>query len=172
MSQRLRRCRAAASPALMHGMCPDRAEMKLGRREASAQRITNHVQVAMIVTTTMLATLCQVRKSQLGGPVRGAQGCMHHVRRGSLLRLRFYRTVAHRSVVHKDVPQGTDMLALAAATHGQDPAQTLIILAAVAAAIFWRALLKIALALIVILFVVLLSRGVSVCLHDLRLVVP
>ena len=64
------------------------------------------------------------------------------------------------------------MLALAAATHGQDPAQTLIILAAVAAAIFWRALLKIALALIVILFVVLLSRGVSVFLHDLRLVVP
>ena len=81
MSQRLRRCRAAASPALMHGMCPDRAEMKLGRREASAQRITNHVQVAMIVTTTMLATLCQVRKSQLGGPIRGAQGCTHHVRR-------------------------------------------------------------------------------------------
>ena len=64
------------------------------------------------------------------------------------------------------------MLALAAAAHGQDPAQTLIILAAVAAAIFWRALLKIALALIVILFVVLLSRGVSVFLHDLRLVVP
>jgi hypothetical protein len=64
------------------------------------------------------------------------------------------------------------MLALAAATHGQDPAQTLIILAAVAAAILWRALLKIALALIVILFVVLLSRGVSVFLHDLRLVVP
>ena len=64
------------------------------------------------------------------------------------------------------------MLALAAAAHGQDPAQTLIILAAVAAAIFWRALLKIALALIVILSVVLLSRGVSVFLHDLRLVVP
>jgi hypothetical protein len=64
------------------------------------------------------------------------------------------------------------MLALAAAAHGQDPAQTLIILAAVAAAIFWRALLKIALALIVILFVLLLSRGVSVFLHDLRLVVP
>jgi hypothetical protein len=64
------------------------------------------------------------------------------------------------------------MLALAAAAHGQDPAQILIILAAIAAAIFWRALLKIALALIVILFVVLLSRGVSVFLHDLRLVVP
>ena len=64
------------------------------------------------------------------------------------------------------------MIALAAAAHGQDPAQTLIILAAVAAAIFWRALLKIALALIVVLFVVLLSRGVSVFLHDLRIVVP
>ena len=64
------------------------------------------------------------------------------------------------------------MLALAAAAHGQDPAQTLIILAAIAAAIFWRALLKIALALVVILFVLLLSRGVSVFLHDLRLVVP
>ena len=64
------------------------------------------------------------------------------------------------------------MLALAAAAHGQDPAQTLIIFAAIAAAIFWRALLKIALALVVILFVLLLSRGVSVFLHDLRLVVP
>jgi hypothetical protein len=64
------------------------------------------------------------------------------------------------------------MLALAAAVHGQDPAQTLIILAAIAAAIFWRALLKIALAVVVILSVVLLSRGVSVFLHDLRLVVP
>jgi hypothetical protein len=64
------------------------------------------------------------------------------------------------------------MLALAAAVHGQDPAQTLIILAAIAAAIFWRALLKIALAAVVILSVVLLSRGVSVFLHDLRLVVP
>ena len=64
------------------------------------------------------------------------------------------------------------MLALAAAAHGQDPTHTLIILAAIAAAVFWRALLKIALALIVILSVVLLSRGVSVFLHDLRLVVP
>jgi len=64
------------------------------------------------------------------------------------------------------------MLALAAAAHGQDPTQILIILAAIAAAIFWRALLKIALALIVILSVVLLSRGVSVFLHDLHLVVP
>jgi hypothetical protein len=64
------------------------------------------------------------------------------------------------------------MLALAAAAHGQDPAQTLIILAAIAAAFFWRALLKIALALIVILFVVLLSHGASVFLHDLRLVLP
>ena len=73
---------------------------------------------------------------------------------------------------HKDVPQGTDMLALAAAAHGQETAQTLIILAAIAAAIFWRALLKIALALVVILSVVLLSRGVSVFLHDLRLVLP
>jgi hypothetical protein len=64
------------------------------------------------------------------------------------------------------------MLALAAAAHGQDPTQILIIIAAIAAAIFWRALLKIVLALVVILSVVLLSRGVSVFLHDLRLVVP
>jgi hypothetical protein len=64
------------------------------------------------------------------------------------------------------------MLALAAAAHGQDPTPILIILAAVAAALFWRVLFKIALALIVILSVVLLSRGVSVFLHDLRLVVP
>jgi len=64
------------------------------------------------------------------------------------------------------------MLALAAAPHGQDPTQILIIIAAIAAAIFWRALLKIVLALVVILSVVLLSRGVSVFLHDLRLIVP
>jgi hypothetical protein len=64
------------------------------------------------------------------------------------------------------------MLALAAAAHGRDLTQTLIIFAAIAAAIFWRALLKIALAVVVILSVVLLSRGVSVFLHDLRLVVP
>jgi hypothetical protein len=64
------------------------------------------------------------------------------------------------------------MLALAAAAHGQAPTQTLIILAAIAAAIFWRALFKIALALVVITSVVLLSSGASVFLHALHLVVP
>ncbi|HLH82631.1 MAG TPA: hypothetical protein VKV38_05160 [Trebonia sp.] len=64
------------------------------------------------------------------------------------------------------------MLALTAAAHGQDPTQILVILAAIAAALFWRVLLKVALALVVILFAILLVRvfhGESVLFQDLRL---
>jgi len=63
------------------------------------------------------------------------------------------------------------MLALAAAIHGQgSSSSTLIILAAVAAAVFWRGLIKIGLALVVILFVVMLVTGVSAFFQELRLI--
>jgi hypothetical protein len=64
------------------------------------------------------------------------------------------------------------MLALATAAHGQDPSSILIILAAVAAAIFWRGLIKVGIALVVILFLVLLVTGTSALFQDLRLIVP
>lgn len=65
------------------------------------------------------------------------------------------------------------MLALATAIHGQGSSSSiLIILAAVAAAIFWRVLIKIGLALVVILFAVMLITGVSAFFQELRLIVP
>jgi hypothetical protein len=63
------------------------------------------------------------------------------------------------------------MLALASAIHGQGSSSSiLIILAAVAAAIFWRGLIKVGLALVVILFVVMLVTGVSAFFQELRLI--
>jgi hypothetical protein len=65
------------------------------------------------------------------------------------------------------------MLALASAIHGQGSSSSiLIILAAVAAAIFWRGLIKVGLALVVILFVVMLVIGVSAFFQELRLISP
>jgi hypothetical protein len=64
------------------------------------------------------------------------------------------------------------MLALAAAVHGQDPSSILIILAAIAAAIFWRVLIKLGIALLVIVFVVLMITGVSAFFQELRLILP
>jgi hypothetical protein len=64
------------------------------------------------------------------------------------------------------------MLALATAVHGQDPSSILIILAAVAAAIFWRILIKVGLALVVILFAVMMITGASAFLQELRAIVP
>ena len=65
------------------------------------------------------------------------------------------------------------MLALASAIHGQGSSSSiLIILAAVAAAIFWRGLIKVGLALVVILFVVMLVTGVSAFFQELRLISP
>ena len=77
-TQRRRICAAAVlsrAPPRATRVCPDRADMKLGRREASAQRITNQTQVTNGRDYMMLATLCSVGKCQLGGPIRGAQGC-------------------------------------------------------------------------------------------------
>ncbi|HTU09187.1 MAG TPA: hypothetical protein VMG13_26825, partial [Trebonia sp.] len=64
-------------------------------------------------------------------------------------------------------------LALASAIHGQGSSSSiLIILAAVAAAIFWRGLIKVGLALVVILFVVMLVTGASAFFQELRLISP
>jgi hypothetical protein len=64
------------------------------------------------------------------------------------------------------------MLALATAAHGQDSTQILIILAAVAAAIFWRSLLKIGLAIVIIGFFLLLITTVAALIHGLHLLIP
>jgi len=64
------------------------------------------------------------------------------------------------------------MLALAAAAHGPYLTEILTILAAITAAIFWRALLKIALGFFIILFAMLLFGGAPVLIHDLHLIFP
>lgn len=64
------------------------------------------------------------------------------------------------------------MLALATAAHGQDSAQILVLLAAVAAAIFWRSLLKIGLAIVVIGFFLMLATTVTALIHGLHLLIP
>ena len=64
------------------------------------------------------------------------------------------------------------MLAVAAAAHGQDHTQILIILAAIALAMFWRAAIKIALALLVVAFVVVLVKGDTTLIHGLRALIP
>jgi hypothetical protein len=64
------------------------------------------------------------------------------------------------------------MLAVAAAAHGQDHTQILLILAAIALAMFWKAALKIGLALIVVGFVVVLVKGDTTIIHGLRALIP
>lgn len=64
------------------------------------------------------------------------------------------------------------MLALATAVNGQDPSTTLIIIAAIAAAVFWRGLIKFGIALAVILFAILLVTGTSALFHDLGALIP
>lgn len=64
------------------------------------------------------------------------------------------------------------MLAVATAAQGQDPSQILIILAAIAAAVFWRGLIKIGIALVIILFAVGIITGMSAVYHEIRLVIP
>lgn len=65
-----------------------------------------------------------------------------------------------------------DMLAVATAAQGQDHTQILIILAAIVLAIFWRAAIKLGLALAVVAFIVLLVKGDLALVHGLRLLVP
>lgn len=58
------------------------------------------------------------------------------------------------------------MLALTTAAHaGLSPSQTLFIIAAIVAAVFWRGLVKIGLAVLIIGFVFLLISGAAALLH-------
>lgn len=64
------------------------------------------------------------------------------------------------------------MLAVAAAAQGHIPNQILIVLGAVALAMFWRVVIKFAIALIVIIVILALIEGNLAFLHFLRLLIP
>ena len=64
------------------------------------------------------------------------------------------------------------MLALASAPQGSDPTLVLIIIAAVIVAFFWRPILKVGAAAVVIGFAFLLVNGVLDVLHSLRGLIP
>ena len=64
------------------------------------------------------------------------------------------------------------MLALASASHGQNPTLALILIAAVVVAAFWRSVLKIGIAAVLIGFVFLLVSGMLEILHGLHALVP
>lgn len=63
------------------------------------------------------------------------------------------------------------MLALASASHGQNPL-VLIIIAAVIVAAFWRTIAKIGIAAVIIGFVFLLVTGLLDILHALHALIP
>lgn len=64
------------------------------------------------------------------------------------------------------------MLALASAAQGgQDSGPVLVLIAVVGVAIFWRSLIKVAAALIVALFAVLLVAGTATFIHGIQLLI-
>jgi hypothetical protein len=64
------------------------------------------------------------------------------------------------------------MLALASASQGSNPTLILIIIAAVIVAFFWRTIVKIGIAAVLIGFAFLLVTGLLDFLHGLRALVP
>jgi hypothetical protein len=64
------------------------------------------------------------------------------------------------------------MLAVAAAAHGQANPQILIILAVIALAMFWRVAIKIAVALLVVGFVMVVAKGDTTLIHGLHALIP
>lgn len=79
----------------------------------------------------------------------------------------------HRQRSYRSHPRGTAMLALAAAAHGgiaQSP--TLFIIAAIAVAAFWKALVKIGLAALVIGVLVLIFMEASAFMHVVHAITP
>ena len=64
------------------------------------------------------------------------------------------------------------MLALSQAPQGQNPTLILILIAAVVVAAFWRMVLKIGIAAVIIGFVFLLVSGLLEILHALRALIP
>lgn len=65
------------------------------------------------------------------------------------------------------------MLAVAAAAHGgYIPIQVLILFAAVALAMFWRPVVKVGVALIIIVVALVIIKGDLAILHFLHLLIP
>lgn len=64
------------------------------------------------------------------------------------------------------------MLALASASQGQNPTLILIIIAAVVVAAFWRTILKVGVAVVIIGFVFLLATGLLDMVHGLYALIP
>jgi hypothetical protein len=64
------------------------------------------------------------------------------------------------------------MLALALAPPAQNPTFIFIIIAAVVVAVFWRTILKIAIAAVIIGFVFLLVTGLLDIVHGLHTLIP
>jgi hypothetical protein len=64
------------------------------------------------------------------------------------------------------------VLALTSASQGQSPTLVLIIIVAVIVAIFWRTLLKIGIAALIIGFVFLLVTGLLDIAHSLHTLIP
>lgn len=60
------------------------------------------------------------------------------------------------------------MLALATASQGQNPILVVIVIAAVVVAVFWRAILKVGMAALVIGFMFLLVNGLLDVVHALH----
>lgn len=64
------------------------------------------------------------------------------------------------------------MLALASASQGQNPTLVIILIAAVVAAVFWRTVLKIGIAAVIIGFVFLFATGLLDVVHGLHTLIP
>ena len=64
------------------------------------------------------------------------------------------------------------MLALASASHGQNPTVILILIAAVFVAAFWQTILKIAIAALIIGFLFLFVTGTLDIVHMLHALIP
>lgn len=64
------------------------------------------------------------------------------------------------------------MLALATASQGQNPILIVIVIAAVVVAVFWRAILKVGMAALVIGFMFLLVNGLLHVVHALHALFP
>jgi len=64
------------------------------------------------------------------------------------------------------------MLALASASQGQNSTLVVVVIAAVAVAVFWRTILKVGIAAVIIGFIFLLVAGLLDVLHSLRGLIP
>jgi hypothetical protein len=142
--------------------------MHLGRRVRDIGPAITDQLTQKIVTRLMLQPCAWFGKYQLTGrsgayravasPVASAPSAPGHI-------------PGCRAIVPSP-DRGTDMLAVAAAAHGQANTQILLILAVVALAMFWRAAIKIALALIVIGFVTVVAKGDTTLIHGLHAMIP